>query len=172
VIEVVVGDLASVEVSAVLRPIRSDLAPVNALSRDLARAAGPALEERLERLGGVPVGGAVLTPGGALAADFVIHASVMSEDEPQTALSVQRALRNGLRRAVDWELESLAVPPLGIGAGTMEAEEAARSLVEILFHHLDEGQHPRTITIVVGSEYEAELFGRLVHEASFDRGLG
>ena len=130
-IRVWVGDLAAIEVEAIVRPIRSDLAPVSSQSRDVATAAGEPLVERLDRVGSLPIGGAVVTPGGDLPADFVIHCVVMSEEEPQSAFTVQRALRNGLRRAADWEMGSLAVPPLGI---------------------------------VVSSEYEAELFGRLVAE--------
>ncbi len=168
-IRVVEGDLAAQQVTAVVRPIRSDLAPVNALSRDLAAAAGPKLGERLESVGSIPVGGAVITPAGDLPADFVIHVVVMSEDEPQTPTSARRALRNGLARAADWALDSLAVPPLGLGVGTLDAEEAARSLVETLFDHLDEGRPPLELTIVVGSEYEAGLFGRIVEDVSRER---
>ena len=109
-LRVIIGDLAVQEAEAVLRPIRSDLAPVNALSRDLGSAGGEVLESRLSKLGSIPLGGAVITPGGDLAADFVIHVVVMSEDEPQSPITIQRALRNGLRRATDWELSSLAIP--------------------------------------------------------------
>lgn len=168
-IQILVGDLAEQAVDAVVRPVRSDLAPVNAQSRDLARAAGPDLDRRLQQLGAVPLGGAVLTPAGDLPADFVIHAVIMSEEEPQTFLTVQKALRNALRRASDWGLESLALPPLGIGAGTLEADNAARALLEILFDHLDEGQKPLALTVVVATEYEEGLFGRLVDELSRDR---
>jgi len=169
VIRIVVGELASQDASAVIRAIRSDLAPVNSVSRDVAGAAGPEMEERLGKIGSMPVGGAVLTPSGGLSADFIIHVVVMSEDEPQSMLTVQKALRNGLRRASDWALESLALPPLGIGVGVIEADDSARALLEILFSHLDEGQPPLALTVVVGSEYESGLFSQLVDELSSGR---
>ena len=168
-IRVVMGDLADQEVSAIVRAIRSDLAPVNALSRDIALVAGEASEALLEKIGSIPVGGAVMTPAGNLPADFLIHVVVMSEDEPQSTVSVQKALRNGLRRASDWALESLALPPLGIGVGMIEADGSARALLEILFNHLDEGQPPLALTVVVSSEYESGLFRQLVDELSGDR---
>jgi len=169
VIRVVFEPLAHVPSEAILRPVRTDLAPVTAASRDLAVAAGASMEERLQRLGSLPVGGAVMTPAGILEADFVIHAVVMSEDEPQTTVTVQRALRNGLARAVDWGVASLAVPPLGLGAGLAEPEVAARALVEILANHVDEGRAPLDLTIVVTSSFEQELFERLVEEAARER---
>jgi O-acetyl-ADP-ribose deacetylase (regulator of RNase III) len=169
-IHVVLGDMVTLEVHGVVRPVRSDLAPVDAASRALIAAAGLELEERLERVGMLPVGGAVLTPAGQLAADYLIHVVVMSEEEPQTSLSIQRALRNGLRRASDWGLESLAVPALGLGAGSMEPEGPARTLVDVLFNHLDEGVPPQELSIVVDSEYESELFTRLVEGTGRIRG--
>lgn len=163
-IHVVIGDLAAQGVEGLLRPVRSDLAPVSAASRDVALAAGEELEERLARLGTLPLGGAVLTPAGGLRAGYLIHLVVMSEEEPQTSISVQRALRNGLRRASDWGLSSIALPPLGLSVGTIEPEESARALVEILFNHLDEGAPPLDLTIVVASDFEARLFERLIEE--------
>lgn len=163
-IRVVVGDLSAQQVDALVRPVRSDLAPVSAASRDIALAAGEELEERMSRLGTLPIGGAVLTPSGKLAAGFLIHVVVQSEEEPQTSLSVQRALRNGLRRATDWGLASIALPPLGLTVGTTEPEDAARALVEILFNHLDEGAAPLELTIVVGSDYEVGLFEGLIDD--------
>ena len=163
-IHVVVGDLAAQAVDGLLRPVRSDLAPVSAASRDIGVAAGEELEERLARLGTLPIGGAVLTPAGGLVAGYLIHVVVMSEEEPQSAISVQRALRNGLRRASDWGLASIALPPLGLSVGLTEPEESARALVEILFNHLDEGSAPQELTIVVASDFEQRLFEGLVEE--------
>lgn len=163
-IRVVVGELAAQQVEGLLRPVRTDMAPVSPASRDIGIAAGEQLEERLTKLGTLPLGGAVLTPSGNLPADFLIHAVVMSEEEPQTSLTVQRALRNALRRAADWSLASLALPPLGLGVGTADPEGAARALVEILFNHLDEGAAPLELIVVVSSKYEAELFGGLIDE--------
>ena len=100
-IQVVVGRLTEQAVDAVVRPIRTDFAPVSGASRDVVAEAGPALEERLERMGPLPIGGAVLTPSGELSANYLIHVVVMSEEEPQTSHSIQRALRNGLRRAAE-----------------------------------------------------------------------
>jgi len=164
VIHVVVGELATQEREGIVRPIRSDLAPLTAGARDVMTAAGASVAERLDQLGPLPLGSAVITPGGALPASFVIHVVTASDEEPETSLSVQRALRNGLRRAADWGLSSLAVPPLGTGVGHMDTEEAARAQVEILVNHLGEGHPPLDLTIVVGGEYEAEVFGRLVEE--------
>jgi O-acetyl-ADP-ribose deacetylase (regulator of RNase III) len=164
VIRVVTSALADMEVEAIVRAVRSDLAPVSAASRDVAIAAGADLEERLERLGSLPVGGAVMTPAGDLRAEFLIHAVVMSEDEPQTQFTVQKAVRNALARAADWGVASLALPPLGIGVGLTEPEDAADALVQLLANHLEEGRPPLDLVIVTSSAYERDMFAGLVAE--------
>jgi len=169
VIDVVIGALPVQDREGIVRPIRSDLAPLTSWARDVAAAAGPAVHDRLDQLGPLPVGGAFITPGGDLPASFIIHIVTASEEEPETPLSVQRALRNGLRRAADWGLSSLAMPMLGAGVGHMDAEEAARAQVEILVNHLDEGQPPLELTVVVAGEYEAGIFERLAGEMTRDR---
>jgi O-acetyl-ADP-ribose deacetylase (regulator of RNase III) len=168
-IRVLVGELSAQVADAVVRPVRSDLAPVTSASRLLEQRAGERFGEHMAKIGPLPLGGAVITPSGDLPASFVIHVVVMSEDEPQTPMSIQRALRNGLRRAVDLGLDSLALPPLGLGVGTTEPEVSARALVDILFNHLDEGSAPLDLTIVAGSEFEADLFRRLVDDPSRNR---
>lgn len=163
------GSYLDVEAEGFVRPIRTDLSPVSTVSRDLGTGAGESVQAQLARSGSLPLGGAVMTPAGALPFDFLIHAVVMSEDEPQSSATVQRALRNGLRRASDWAMHSVALPPLGIGAGTTEPEVSARVLVEILFNHLDEGAPPLDLILVVSSAFEAEMFERLIAELAADR---
>ena len=161
-IQVVIGDLGSCTGEGIVCPIRSDLAPMTVWARDALGRAGSGVLSRLEGMGQLPVGGAFLTPAGELPAAFLIHVVIAAEDEPQTALSVQRALRNGLRRAAEWELTSLSIPPMGIGVGHLEPEEDARAEVEILLNHLDEGQPPLDLTLVVANEYERAMFAGIV----------
>ncbi len=161
-IQVLLGALVEQETEGIVRPVRSDLVPVTAASRDVAEGAGEAMNARLEQMGAIPVGGAVITPAGGLSADFVIHAVVSAPDEPETPVSVQQALRNSLRRAADLGLESLALPPLGTGIGRLDAEECALAMLEMLFFHLDEGQPPLDMRIVTSSEYELRVFEQLL----------
>ena len=44
-------------------------------------------------------------------------------------LLVGLRLRNGLRRAADWGLASIALPPLGLSVGMTEPEESARMVL-------------------------------------------
>ena len=116
-------------------------------------------------MGELPVSSAVLTPGGDLPAGFIIHAVLEGVEEAPSALGIQRALVNGLRRAREWEIASLALPPLGLGAGALDAEGSAQAMIEVLLDHLRDGEPPTELVIVVENPYEEELFRRLVTAA-------
>lgn len=165
-IQLVRGDLATVSADCILRPVRSDGAPVDALGRRLESAAGPEVQERAAAQGELPVGTAYLTPAGKLAASFLVHVVVQSPEDPVSMLSVRRGLVNGLRRAADFGLHSVALPPLGAGAGNLEVEKTARLMIEVLTDHLNGGQPPRALRLVVQSDYEEEVFRSLLAEVT------
>jgi O-acetyl-ADP-ribose deacetylase (regulator of RNase III) len=113
-------------------------------------------------MGDLPVGAAVITPGGALRGRFLIHVVLQSEDEPVTLEGLRLALRNGLRRAEEWGLESLALPPLGIGAGNMETDEAASVMVPLISQHLEAAGSLQEVLILVTTGYEEDVFVRSI----------
>ena len=156
------GELCHLAVEGVVRPVGADGVAVAASGRRLEAEAGPTVTSRIEGLGELPVGGAVITPAGNLSASFVIHVVVQSRREPFTSTNLRRALVNGLRRAAEWGVETLALPPIGLGPGTMDPDEAARALVDVLREHLRTGEEPRQLTIAVETDYEEELYLRLV----------
>ncbi|HEX7051577.1 MAG TPA: macro domain-containing protein [Longimicrobiales bacterium] len=164
-IEIRHADLTRVAAGAVLRSVAADGSAVTPLMRRLELAAGPEVAAQCQRLGELPVGSAVITAGGALPAAYLIHVAVRSVDQPVTADGVRRALSNGLRRAVEWEIETLAVPPLGLGAGNLDAEEAAGIMIPVLVEHLRTARHPREVIVVVESDYEREAFERALAAA-------
>ena len=120
--------------------------------------AGPALTEQMRRLGELPVGSAVLTAGGSLSARFLVNVVIRAQDEPVSTAGVERGVRNALRRVEEYGLRSVAVAPLGTGAGNLDAEEAARAMVPLLLEYRARAAAPAALEIVVESQYEREAF--------------
>ena len=161
-IEVVLAGPGDVESEAVLRSMSSELAADTAFSRDVEIRAGQAVAERLKGMGELPVGAAVITPAGDLSSSFIIHVVLQSREEPVTAHGLRLALQNGLRRAEEWGLDSLAIPPLGTGAGNLDAEEAASVMVPLIAEHIKGSENRRSVRILVGTGYELDVFGQAV----------
>ena len=165
-IEVRRQDLVTADVECILRSVGSTLEPLTAIGREVGAAAGEDMAKRIEQLGDLPVGGAVITPAGDLSASFIIHVSVQSHEEPVSASGVRKALRNGLRHACRMGIETLALPPLGTGAGNLDAEAAADVMCEVLRGHMQNEEYPREITVMVATDYELQAFASRLEEPS------
>lgn len=143
---------------AYIRSIDSDLGALTVRDRDLELQAGEAALAPLRALGEVPTGGAMVTPAGGLGAAFLIHVVLRSREEVVSEASVRKAFLNGLRQATEWGIETLAVPPLGTGAGNLDPETSARVMTEVLRAHLTARDLPREISILTWSDYENDTF--------------
>jgi len=143
---------------AILRSVTSGLEADTPFSREVEVRAGSEVAERLQALGDLPLGAAVITPAGDLSTSFLIHVVLQSAEEGVTQAILRLALTNGLRRAGEWGVESLVVPPLGTGAGNMDAQESAAVMVPLLMRHDLDGIEPSHVLVLAGTEYEREVF--------------
>ena len=165
-IEVRLGELAETEAAAILRPVAADWTAVTPATRRLEVAAGRDVAAQCERLGELPVGSAAITPAGPLPSQFLIHVIVRAADQPVTAGIVKRALLNGLRRAGEWGVSTLALPPIGTGAGNLDAEQAADVMLSVLNDEMPRLPQLERVIIVVDHEYDRDAFARaLAREA-------
>lgn len=159
-IHVQIGTLAETPASALLNPVDADWQAATPAARRVELVAGAQLDAQRAALGPLPVGSAAITSGGELKAQFLIHVVVRSREEPVSPGGVRRALQNGLRRAAEWGIADVAMPPLGAGAGNLDAEESAAVMLPVLREHLLEHPYPTGVQIVVESQYELEAFER------------
>jgi O-acetyl-ADP-ribose deacetylase (regulator of RNase III) len=158
VIDVRQENLVTADVECILRSVGSNLEPLTAIGREVEAAAGEDLLERIQQMGDLPVGGAVITSAGNLSASFIVHVALQSHEEPVSAGGVRRALLNGLRNICRMDIATLALPPLGTGAGNLDAEAAADVMFEVLRGHMKSEEYPREVTVMVATEYELEAF--------------
>lgn len=156
-IRVVVDDLAFVPADAIIRPATSLLEPTTPALRRLEQVGGEAFWGPLRTGRELAVGAAVVTAGGDLAAELVIHAIIRSATEPVSRDSVRRALTAALQQAAAWQLAHLATPLLGTGAGNLALEEAADVMGAVLTAVPGTGGYPREVTVVVESDEERQV---------------
>ncbi len=157
-IRVVVDDLASIAADAVVRPTNGNLEAITPALRRLELAAGPRFRDLCKVQRELGVGAAVVTPGGDLPAELVVHAVIMSTLEPVSKAGVRRAVAAALRQAELWQIGTLALPPLGTGAGQLSVEDAADAALPALEEHLQGAEHPVNVFFVVETDLEREIF--------------
>ena len=141
-IELVEGNIADQEVDAVVNAAQSDLRGGQGVDGAIHGKGGPQILDECRRIGGCPVGRAVITGGGLLRARFVIHAVGPVHDPygDVTAL-LESAYRNSLRIAGAYGLASIAFPAISAGAFCVPMPMAASAAVRAVTHFLRMEEH-------------------------------
>jgi O-acetyl-ADP-ribose deacetylase (regulator of RNase III) len=155
VIHVVTGDLASVAADAVARPATTRLEPLTPALQRLDDAAGPKFIEQCRVRRELPAGAAVVTTGGDLPAEYVVHLILGEAADAVTTDSLARALDAALWQCTQWQIATLACPVPA--AGNLAADAAARILLDAVREHMRRADHPATVLIVAATDSEHDL---------------
>jgi O-acetyl-ADP-ribose deacetylase len=123
------GDICDLEVDAIVNAANLSLWMSTGVSGEIKRAGGDAIEFAAVRQAPVPLGEAVVTPAGRLAARVVIHAVSLDRDRRTSADVIDRAVRSAMARARELRIASIAFPAMGTGVGGFPLDEAARVTV-------------------------------------------
>ena len=129
-LEVVEGDIASLEVDAVANAANDHLWMGAGVAGALKRAGGEEIEREAVARGPIGRGEAVATGGGQLKAGHVIHGAVMGQDLRTNAELVRRTTRSCLELADELGVRSLALPAFGTGVGGFPLGECAEIMVD------------------------------------------
>jgi O-acetyl-ADP-ribose deacetylase (regulator of RNase III) len=151
------GDICDLEVDAIVNAANLSLWMSTGVGGAIKNAGGEQIEFAAVRQAPVPLGGAVVTPAGSLAARAVIHAVSLDRDRRTSGPIIEAAVRSTMERAREIAATSIAFPALGTGVGGFPLEEAARITVATI---RDELQRSPTIQHVIFA-----LRGEAVYQA-------
>jgi O-acetyl-ADP-ribose deacetylase (regulator of RNase III) len=129
-LQVVEGDLTSLEVDAIANAANNRLWMGSGVAGAIKRAGGAEIEREAVEQGPIEVGDAVATGAGRLAARWVIHGAVMGQDLRTDATLVRRTTESVLRVADELGAKSVALPAFGTGVGGFPLDECATIMVE------------------------------------------
>jgi len=160
-LEVVGGDIASLEVDAVANAANDHLWMGAGVAGALKRAGGDEIEREAMAQAPILVGTAVVTSGGRLPARYVIHGAVMGQDLRTTPDLVGRTTRACLTLADELGCRSLALPAFGTGVGGFPLDECARIMVDVA-----RAFEPRSLERVVFAVFGDDAY------ASFSSAVG
>jgi O-acetyl-ADP-ribose deacetylase len=127
--EVVEGDITALEVDAIANAANDQLWMGAGVAGAIKRAGGGEIEREAMAKGPIPIGDAVATGAGRLAARYVVHGAVMGQDMRTTGELVARTTRSCLRLADELGATSLALPAFGTGVGGLALDDCARVMV-------------------------------------------
>jgi O-acetyl-ADP-ribose deacetylase len=153
-LEVVEGDITTIAVDAIANAANDRLWMGAGVAGAIKRAGGEEIEREAVALGPIPLGDAVATGAGRLAAKHVVHGAVMGQDLQTDADLISRTTRRCLEVADDLGARSLALPAFGTGVGGFPLEECARIMVATARAH-----EPRSLERVVFAVFGDEAEG-------------
>lgn len=136
-IEVIVADITTLEVDAIVNAANSALRGGGGVDGAIHRAAGPELMQALRPFGGCETGSAVITPGFRLSAKWVIHAvgPIWRGGGDGEARLLRGAYEKSFALAQDKGARTIAFPAIATGVYGYPKDEAAAVALEVMRAH-------------------------------------
>ncbi len=160
--EIIRNDITKVTADAIVNAANTKLKQGGGVCGAIFAAAGAhTLQTECDAIGGCAVGGAVITKGYNLPADFIIHVVGPvwhGGDENEEAL-LRNAYKNALGLAKEYGLQSIAFPLISSGIYGYPKEQALKAATETIEAFLAEND--MMITLVVYDSKAFELSEKL-----------
>jgi O-acetyl-ADP-ribose deacetylase (regulator of RNase III) len=155
-LELVEGDITELEVDAIVNAANEHLQLGAGVAGAIRTRGGPSIQEECNRIGGTPVGTAVMTGAGHLRAKRVIHAvgpmMGVGDEDKKLASAVRAALALADRRG----LKSIALPAISTGVFGFPVERAARVMLTEIQRFLQGGTKLERVVLCLWGD---EAFG-------------
>jgi O-acetyl-ADP-ribose deacetylase len=163
---VVVGDITSQQVDAIVNAANSSLMGGGGVDGAIHRRGGPQILEACREIrrsrfaDGLPTGEAVITTGGDLAARHVIHTvgPVYGNHQGREADLLAGCYKNSLALAARLGLRTVAFPAISTGVYGYPREEAAAVASRAITEFLSEDESIEQVRLVFFSAGDADLF--------------
>ena len=158
------GDITELATDAIVNAANNHLWMGAGVAGAIKRKGGQVIEDEAVKQGPVPVGEAVVTTGGKLKARYVIHAAGMGQDLKTDAAKIKNSTLNGLLRAKEKKLKSIAFPAIGTGVGGFSLDEAARIMIGAAIEHAMGETSLERIVFALFDKKAYDAFGKKLDE--------
>jgi O-acetyl-ADP-ribose deacetylase len=159
-IALVLGDITEEETDAIVNAANSRLSGGAGVDGAIHRAGGPSIMAECRKIGGCPIGQAVITTGGNLKAKQVIHTvgPVYQGGTNGEAELLRSAYLSSLRLAAAKGLKSIAFPAISTGVYSYPLAEAARIALKTAVDYLREQSDIDLIRFVLFDRRTYDVF--------------
>ena len=160
VLELVQGDITDLEVDAIVNAANEKLRLGAGVAGAIRAKGGASIQEECNRIGGTPVGTAVMTGAGHLKARQVIHAVGPSMGEGDEDRKLASAVRAALALADRRGLKSIALPAISTGVFGFPLDRAARVMLTEIHRYLQGGTKLERVVVTLWEDEAFETFKR------------
>jgi O-acetyl-ADP-ribose deacetylase (regulator of RNase III) len=166
------GDITEIDTDVVVNAANPTLMGGGGVDGAIHRKGGPKILEECKRIratkwpNGLPTGKAVITSGGNLKANYVIHTvgpvwhgGISSEPE-----LLAEAYRNSLKLAVSKGLKTITFPSISTGVYGYPIEKASRIALMMVKEFLERGGKLDKVTFVLFTRHDFEIYMEAARE--------
>lgn len=154
-LDLVEGDITALDVDVIVNAANKDLRLGSGVAGAIRQRGGPSIQEECNRIGGTPVGTAVMTGAGHLKAKQVIHAVGPRMGEGDEDKKLSSAVRAALALADRHAMKSIALPAISTGNFGVPVERAARVMLTEVHRFLQGGTKLERVVLCL---YDEETF--------------
>ncbi len=148
-ISVIQGDITEQETDAIVNAANNHLWMGGGVAGAIKRKGGVEIEKEAVTQGPIEVGRAVITTGGELKANYVIHAAGMGQDLKTDLTKIKDSTRSSLKLADEKGLASIAFPAIGTGVGGFSSEKCANAMIKEAVDFLLEAVNIKNVVFVL-----------------------
>jgi O-acetyl-ADP-ribose deacetylase len=159
-LELVEGDITDLEVDAIVNAANEQLQLGTGVAGAIRRKGGASIQEECNRIGGTPVGTAVMTGAGSLKAKQVIHAVGPRMGDGDADKKLAAAVRAALALADRRGMKSIALPAISTGNFGFPIERAARIMLTEIHRFLQGGTKLERVVLSLHGEEAFNVFKR------------
>lgn len=153
-IELIYGDITTLEVDSIVNAANSSLSGGGGVDGAIHKAAGSQLDEECKRIireiGKLPTGEAVITTAGNMKCKFVIHTvgPIWKGGQFNEAQLLANAYWNSLTVAVKNGIKTIAFPNISTGVYGYPKEEAAKIAIDTVKKFISENRQLDKVVFV------------------------
>ncbi|OZG73479.1 O-acetyl-ADP-ribose deacetylase [Hahella sp. CCB-MM4] len=165
-IRVLVGDITTLAVDAIVNAANNQLLPGGGVCGAIHRAAGPELANACSRLNGCDTGGAVITEGYNLPARYVIHAvgPVWHGGHMNEEALLASCYRESIALADQYHCTSIAFPAISCGIFGYPVDKAIPIAVNSSKQSLLNASHVKEVIFSVIDANLASQYNALIED--------
>jgi len=167
-LEILQGDITQQDTEAIANAANSALAGGGGVDGAIHRTGGPTLMSELRaKYKGCPTGSAVITSGGNLKANYVIHAvGPRYSGSPKDPELLSSAYRKSLELCSQNKISSVAFPSISTGIYGYPVEEASRIALKTVMDYLKNHPEIKLVRFVLFDSNTFDVYKESLKEFS------